>query len=76
MAYWLELPEEFRHIHDTFNVSKLRKYIGGESIVVPLEDIQVDERVNYVEKPVAILDRRVKTLRNKVVNLVKVQWEH
>ena len=36
----------------------------------------MDDSLNYVERPVAILDRKTKTLRNKVVELVKVQWLH
>ena len=32
--------------------------------------------MNYVEKPVAILDRKTKVLQNKEVKLVKVQWQH
>ena len=39
-------------------------------------DIQVDERLNYVERPVAILERTMKVLWNKEIPLVKVQWEH
>lgn len=44
--------------------------------MVSLNDIQVDERLNYVEKPLAILDRKTNTLRNKEVTLVKVQRQH
>ena len=44
--------------------------------MVPLEDIQVDDSLNYIEWPVAILDRKSKDLRNKRVELVKVQWQH
>ena len=44
--------------------------------MIPLEDIQVDDLLNYIKRLVAILDRRVETLRNKVANLVKVQWQH
>ena len=44
--------------------------------MVPMDDIQVDERLNYVERSVAILDRKMKALRKKVVPLVKVQWQH
>ena len=39
-----------------------------------MDDIQVDERLNYVERPVAILERKKKILRNKEIPLVKVQW--
>ena len=76
VAYRLELPEELSLIHDTFHVSQLRKCIVDETAVVPLEDIQIDERLNYVEKPIAILERKVKTLRNKEIGTVKVQWQH
>ncbi|KAI3682071.1 hypothetical protein L2E82_50219 [Cichorium intybus] len=76
VAYRLELHVELSLIHDTFHVSQLRKCVVDETTVVPLEDIQIDERLNYVEQPVAILDRETKTLRNKTINLVKVQWRH
>ena len=47
-----------------------------DSVVVPLEDIQVDDILNYIERPIAILDRKTKDLRNKRVELVKVQWKY
>ena len=47
-----------------------------ESVVVPLEDIQVDDRLNYIERPMVILDRKTKALHNKVITLVKVKWKH
>ncbi|KAJ9561099.1 hypothetical protein OSB04_006259 [Centaurea solstitialis] len=43
---------------------------------VPIDAIQVDERLNYVERPIAILERKTKSLRNKDIGIVKVQWEH
>ena len=76
VAYRLELLTVLGQIHDTFHVSQLRKCIVDESAVVPLEDIQVDASLNYVEKPVTIVDRRIKVLRNKEVLLVQVQWQH
>ena len=42
-----------------------------DSAVILLEYIQVDDRLNYIERPMVILDRKTKTLRNKVVELVK-----
>ncbi|KAD4180535.1 hypothetical protein E3N88_29126 [Mikania micrantha] len=76
VAYRLELPEELKLIHNTFHVSYLRKCLTDESTYVPLEDIEVDEKLNYVEKPVEILDHQVKLLRNKTIDQVKVRWKH
>ena len=50
--------------------------MADDSAVIPLDDIQVDDRLTYVDKPVAILDKKTKALRSKVVSLVKVQWQH
>ncbi|KAJ9552642.1 hypothetical protein OSB04_016687 [Centaurea solstitialis] len=50
--------------------------VRDESAVVPLEDIQIDEKLNYVEKPIALLEWKVKTLRNKEIRYVKVLWQH
>ena len=76
VAYRLELPVELSHIHNTFHMSQLRKCVADETAVVPLEDIQVDDRLSYIEKTIAILDRKVKVLRNKEVCLVQVRWQH
>ncbi|KAD5507398.1 hypothetical protein E3N88_15101 [Mikania micrantha] len=76
VAYRLELPEELSGIHNTFHVSYLRKCLADESAYVPLEDLVIDDKLNYIEKPVAILDRKVKQLRNKTINQVMVQWKN
>ena len=61
VAYHLVLLDESSHIHKTFNVSQLWKCLVDDSVMVPLEYIQVDDRLNYIETLVAILDRKTKT---------------
>ncbi|KAK1421343.1 hypothetical protein QVD17_23595 [Tagetes erecta] len=74
VAYRLELPEELRGIHPVFHVSQLRKCLSDETLQTPLEEIQVDERLNFVEEPTEIVERQVKKLRRKRIPIVKVRW--
>ena len=76
VAYRLELPPELSSIHPTFHVSYLRKCLADETSHVPYEELEVDERLNYVEEPIAIIDHTERRLRNKVVKMVRVQWKH
>ncbi|KAI3748391.1 hypothetical protein L6452_11427 [Arctium lappa] len=76
VAYKLELPEELQGIHNTFHVSNLRKCLADESTEVTLKDVKVDKTLSYIEEPEAIVDRKVRKLRNKEITLVKVQWRH
>ena len=56
VAHRLDLPAERSQLHNTFHISHLWKCLVDNSAVVPLEDIQVDDSLNYIERPVAILD--------------------
>jgi Integrase zinc binding domain/Integrase core domain len=76
VAYELELPEELQGVHPTFHVSHLRRGLRDESHHVPLNDIRLDEKLSYVERPIRILDSSERRLRNKTVRQVKVLWEH
>ncbi|KAI3810131.1 hypothetical protein L1987_19741 [Smallanthus sonchifolius] len=51
VAYQLELPEEMNGIHDVFYLSNLRKCLADESLVMPLQDVEVDEKLRFVEQP-------------------------
>lgn len=76
VAYQLDLPEKLSDIHNVFHVSMLRKYISDPSHVIDLSGIEVKKGTKYIERPVRILDRKVKKLRTKEISLVKVQWNH
>ncbi|GJU07535.1 putative nucleotidyltransferase, ribonuclease H [Tanacetum coccineum] len=54
----------------------LCKCLVDEAEYVPLADIVVDEKLDYVEEPVEILDTMVKKLRRKEILLLKVRWKH
>ncbi|GJX03572.1 reverse transcriptase domain-containing protein [Tanacetum coccineum] len=75
VAYRLRLPDELSGVHDTFHVSNLKKCLADASLHVPLNDIKIDKTLRFVEKPVEILDREVKSLKRSRIALVKVRWE-
>ncbi|GJU98821.1 putative reverse transcriptase domain-containing protein [Tanacetum coccineum] len=74
VAYRLRLPEELSEVHDTFHVSNLKKCLADASLHVPLDEIKVDKTLRFVEEPVEIMDREVKSLKRSRISLVKVRW--
>ncbi|XP_071912248.1 uncharacterized protein [Coffea arabica] len=63
-------------IHNIFHVSILKKYHPDPSHVLQPENIEIDETLTYEERPIKLLDRKVKELRNKQIPLVKVLWKN
>nr|GEW09430.1 putative reverse transcriptase domain-containing protein [Tanacetum cinerariifolium] len=74
VAYRLELPQELSRVHHTFHVSNLKKCYADEPLVMPLEGIYVDDRLQFVEEPVEIMEREIKRLKRTPIPLVKVRW--
>ncbi|GJS42295.1 reverse transcriptase domain-containing protein [Tanacetum coccineum] len=60
VAYKLELPEELRNVHSTFHISNLKKCLSNESLVIPMKELWLDDKLNFEEEPVEIMDREVK----------------
>ncbi|GJS02952.1 putative reverse transcriptase domain-containing protein [Tanacetum coccineum] len=74
VAYKLELPEELSSIHNTFHVSNLKKCLSDESLIIPMKELQLDDKLNFVEEPVEIMDREIKQLKRSHIPIVKVRW--
>ncbi|GKB59473.1 putative reverse transcriptase domain-containing protein [Tanacetum coccineum] len=70
----LDLPEELDGVHDTFHVSNLKKCLADPTQQVPLDEIRVDDKLNFVEEPVEILEREFKELKRNRIAIVKVRW--
>nr|GEU93046.1 retrovirus-related Pol polyprotein from transposon TNT 1-94 [Tanacetum cinerariifolium] len=62
VAYTLELLEELKGIHNTFHVSNLKKCLVGGDIVVPIDEIQLDDKLHMIKELVEFVDREVKRL--------------
>ncbi|GKE97232.1 hypothetical protein Tco_1582087, partial [Tanacetum coccineum] len=73
VAYKPELPEELSNVHNTFHVSNLKKCLSDESFVIPMKELRLDDKLNFVEEPVNIMDREVKQLKQSRIPIVKVR---
>ncbi|GKB00275.1 putative reverse transcriptase domain-containing protein [Tanacetum coccineum] len=74
VAYRLRLPQELNNVHDTFRVSNLKKCLAGPTLHVPLDEIQVDAKLNFAEEPVEILEHEIKKLKRSRIPIIKVRW--
>nr|GEV89857.1 putative reverse transcriptase domain-containing protein [Tanacetum cinerariifolium] len=74
VAYTLEFPEELKGIHSTFHVSNLKKCLAKGDVVIPLDEIQLDDKLHIIEEPVQVVDRKVKRLTQSRMPIVKVRW--
>ncbi|GKE43089.1 putative reverse transcriptase domain-containing protein [Tanacetum coccineum] len=74
VAYKLELPKELSNVYSTFHVSNLKKCLSDESFVIPMKELQLDDKLNFVEELVEIIDQEVKQLKQSRIPIVKVRW--
>ncbi|XP_073294622.1 uncharacterized protein [Primulina huaijiensis] len=75
LSYRLALPPCLSSIHDVFHVSLLKRYVADESHIFHPSEVQLDSDLSYMERPIQILDRKDKVLRNKIIPLVLVPWQ-
>nr|GEW22686.1 putative reverse transcriptase domain-containing protein [Tanacetum cinerariifolium] len=59
VAYQLELPEQLSRVHRTFHVSNLKKCLSDETLAIPLDEIQIDDKLHFIEELAEFMDREV-----------------
>ncbi|ONK60367.1 uncharacterized protein A4U43_C08F17550 [Asparagus officinalis] len=76
VSYRLDLPASMSSVHNVFHISMLKKHLHDEEQqrVLDVPEIELRDDLTTIEIPVSILAREDKRLRNKVIPLVKVQW--
>ncbi|GJY78527.1 putative reverse transcriptase domain-containing protein [Tanacetum coccineum] len=74
VAYTLELPKELKGMHSTFHVSNLKKCLAVGDIIVPMNEMQLDDKLHMIEEPVEIVHREVIQLKQSRIPIVKVRW--
>ncbi|GJU08082.1 putative reverse transcriptase domain-containing protein [Tanacetum coccineum] len=71
VAYRLELPEQLIRVHSTFHVSNLKKCFSDEPLAIPLNEIHIDDKLNFIEEMVEIMDREVKRLNQSRIPITR-----
>nr|GEW73324.1 hypothetical protein [Tanacetum cinerariifolium] len=59
-------------VHGTFHVSNLMKYLSDETLVIPLDENQIDDKLKFIDEPVKIIDQEVKGLKKSHIPIVKL----
>ncbi|GKD43438.1 putative reverse transcriptase domain-containing protein [Tanacetum coccineum] len=54
VAYALKLPEELSNVHSTFHVPNLKKCLSDKSLIIPMKELWLDDKLNFVEELVEI----------------------
>nr|GEU80594.1 putative reverse transcriptase domain-containing protein [Tanacetum cinerariifolium] len=74
VAYKLELPEDLSNVHSTFHASNLKKCLFDEPLVIPMKELRLNDKLNFMEEQVEVMDRKVKQLKQSRIPVVKVRW--
>ncbi|GJY68307.1 putative reverse transcriptase domain-containing protein [Tanacetum coccineum] len=74
VAYKLGLQQELSRVYNTFYVSNLKKCYADEPLAVLLDGLHFDDKLQFVEEPVEIMDREVKRLKQSRIPIIKVRW--
>nr|GEY32214.1 putative reverse transcriptase domain-containing protein [Tanacetum cinerariifolium] len=69
----LELPQQLSRVHNTFHVSNLKKCVFDESLVIPLDELRIDDKLHFVKELVEIMDRKIKQLKRSLIPIIKVK---
>ncbi|GJT35210.1 hypothetical protein Tco_0925629 [Tanacetum coccineum] len=55
VAYILELTQQLSRVHSTFHISNLKKCLPDEPLAIPLDEIHIDVKLNFIEETVKIM---------------------
>ncbi|GJS71513.1 hypothetical protein Tco_0704354 [Tanacetum coccineum] len=52
----------------------LYKCLSDEDLIIPFDEVRIDEKLHFIEEPIEIMDREVKQLKQSRIPIVKVRW--
>ncbi|GJY09269.1 hypothetical protein Tco_0377454 [Tanacetum coccineum] len=60
--------------HKTTKDNKQLRRDLDEPLAIPLDEIQIDDKLHFIEEPVEVMDREVKRMKQRHILIVKVRW--
>jgi hypothetical protein len=63
-------------VQDVFHVSQLKKCLRVPEEQLPIEDLEVQEDLTYIEKPTHIMETVDRVTRRSTIRMCKVKWAH
>ena len=76
VAYRLELPLSLSGVHVVFHISQLKRCLRVPEEQAPLDGLDVQANLTYIEHPMKILETSERVTRNKRIKMCRVQWSH
>ncbi|GKB77697.1 hypothetical protein Tco_0944592 [Tanacetum coccineum] len=52
----------------------MKKCLSDESLVIPLEELRVDDKLHFVEERVEVMDHEIKQLKRSRIPIIKNRW--
>nr|GEW90822.1 putative reverse transcriptase domain-containing protein [Tanacetum cinerariifolium] len=75
VAYHLELPKKLSRVHSTFHFSNLKKCLSDETLVIPLDEIQVNDKLHCIEELIEIINDERTLFKIEEVGVVPFSGE-
>jgi hypothetical protein len=72
VAYQLNLPEDLSAVHDVFHVSQLKKCLRVPEEQLPMEGLEIQEDLTYIEKPTQILETVDRVTQRKTIRMCQM----
>jgi hypothetical protein len=63
-------------VHNVFHIPQLKKCLRAREEQLPLEELNIQDDLTYMEHPVKILDTSERITQSKRLRMCKVQWSH
>ncbi|XP_028114315.1 uncharacterized protein LOC114312295 [Camellia sinensis] len=76
VTYRVVWPPIVEQMHNAFHISMLQDYLRDPLHMTEPTHVLLKDDFTYEERPIQIVNRRIKRLRNKDIPLVKVDWQN